>query len=92
MLFRSDHAQLFIMSAWVSIIDPEHTKTENRGFFDSSYLKYMPSTDKHGAFDSPYRQACTNIYKTKDNKFFHVHGKSSFFSHRAKHSFIVNSR
>lgn len=78
MLPRSDHAQLFIMSIWVAVIDPEHNKTAARGFLDSSFVKYFPNTDKHGAFDGPYRQACSNIYRTKDNRFFHLHGKLIF--------------
>jgi hypothetical protein len=38
-------------------------------------VKYFPSWDKYGANNGPYNTAATNIYKTKDGKFFHIHGK-----------------
>lgn len=37
--------------------------------------RYFPSWDKYGANNGPYNTAATNIYKTKDGRFFHIHGK-----------------
>lgn len=34
----------------------------------------FPSWDKFRSLGTLHRDACTNIYKTKDNRFFHRHG------------------
>lgn len=36
--------------------------------------KYFPDYDFHKMGSSLYRQAVTNIYKTKEGRFFHLHG------------------
>lgn len=35
----------------------------------------FPNEDNH-EMNSPYRIAATNIYKTKDGKYYHIHGLS----------------
>jgi len=37
-------------------------------------LQYFPSNDIHRQQATPHRASCTNIYKTKDQRFFHLHG------------------
>lgn len=37
-------------------------------------LEYFPSWDHGRLQGSPHRIAATNIYKTKDDRFFHIHG------------------
>ncbi|KAF9772369.1 hypothetical protein IL306_009931 [Fusarium sp. DS 682] len=38
------------------------------------YATYFPNRDLHQMASSPFRKAVTNIYKTRDNRFFHLHG------------------
>lgn len=70
---KSDHAQLFIMSAWLVVLDPNG---QNITVFNKEgYEKYFRNADTHGALHTPHRMACTNIYRTKDGLFYHIHGK-----------------
>jgi hypothetical protein len=70
-VINTDHAQLFIMSTLVWTIDPDE---ENIKMGDPAYTKYFPSWDLHRQAATFHRDSCTNIYKTKDNRFFHLHG------------------
>jgi hypothetical protein len=38
-------------------------------------LEYFPSRDIHRQQATLYRGAVTNIYKMKDGRYFHFHGK-----------------
>lgn len=38
--------------------------------------EYFPDWDIHRSKSSIYRMAATNIYKTLDGKFFHLHGRA----------------
>ncbi|KAK3323243.1 CoA-transferase family III domain-containing protein [Cercophora scortea] len=72
---NTDHAQLFIFSPLLWTLDPEGApltpfRPENR----EQIAKYFPDWDKHDATGTPYRTAATNIYKTKDDRYFHLHG------------------
>ena len=40
-------------------------------------LEHFPSYDIHRQTATFHRGSVTNIYKTKDNKFFHLHGTCS---------------
>lgn len=77
---NSDHAQLFIMSSLVWEIDPDGEKISSISIMTSEGRKrvtsFFPNKDKHGSHSSVYRSAATNIYKTKDGRFFHLHGVS----------------
>lgn len=68
-----DHAQLYIMSALLTgvIIDgvPSQAMAPN-----PAVAAIFPSGDIHRAGASPHRTCATNIYKTKDDRFFHLHG------------------
>lgn len=76
----SDHAQLFIMSSMLWTIDPagenlsamsNMTNPQGR----AKLSRYFPDWDIHRSKSSIYRMAATNIYKTLDGKFFHLHGR-----------------
>jgi len=73
----SDHAQLFIMSVMLSVIDPLGAKI--RLTDREKWYKFYPDGDKHHVLDGGYfGSVSTNIYKTKDGRFFHLHGESNF--------------
>lgn len=72
---NTDHAQLFFMSAFVWAIDPdkEHSispSDENIERLDNLF----PNFDFHKMSSSMYRKCATSIYRTKDNRFFQLHG------------------
>lgn len=79
----SDQAQLFFMSAFITIIDPEGkaiktsfkltTDAEKAKDFD----KLFPSWDVNKTHRDTYRSCVTNIYETKDKRWFHLHGNAS---------------
>lgn len=75
-----DHAQLFIMSTLLWEIDPDGEKISSVSIMTSEgrerVASFFPNKDKHGSHSSVYRSAATNIYKTKDGRFFHLHGVS----------------
>jgi hypothetical protein len=67
------------MSTLLWAIDP---KGENISAGDATdadksekLLKYFPSYDLHRGWSTPHRGSTTNIYKTKDGRFFHLHGE-----------------
>ena len=68
----SDHAQLFFISPLLFKIDPDR---ENIGVANrDAVTKYFADTDIYKSGSTPYRNVATNIYETKDKRFFHVHG------------------
>lgn len=78
----TDHAQLFVMSTLLWTIDPATAENPNGANLTTSIdeetvqkiAKYFPSWDKHRQTATFHRASCTNIYKTKDDRFFHLHG------------------
>lgn len=42
--------------------------------------KLFPNEDKHRAQDGYLRSMATNLYKTKDERYYHVHGKCDWGS------------
>lgn len=42
--------------------------------FSPDMMKLFPSQDKHQSQSSYHRRLATNIYKTKDGRFYHIHG------------------
>lgn len=59
------------MSTVLWTVDPENEKITP---FGGGIEKYFPSWDFHRQAATPHRASCTNIYKTKDGRFFHLHG------------------
>ncbi|KIX09204.1 uncharacterized protein Z518_00283 [Rhinocladiella mackenziei CBS 650.93] len=74
---NTDHAQLFFMSSIVLEVNPDFTTpispTPVRDLTEK-YAKYFPNCDLHHMASSLYRRAAYNIYKTKDDRWFHIHG------------------
>ena len=65
----SDHAALFITSPFVLSVDGQPV-----GFRGSKELqKYLKNRDYNRFLTPLYRALTSNIYKTKDEKFFHTH-------------------
>ncbi|OCT52283.1 putative alpha methylacyl-CoA racemase [Cladophialophora carrionii] len=71
---NTDHAQLFFMSTllWQINPDTDHviTPSQNR----EALIKMIPDYDFHRMGSSLYRHCVTNIYRTKDGRYFHLHG------------------
>jgi len=62
------------MSVMLPVIDPLGAKI--RLTDRENWYKYYPDGDKHHVLDGGhFASACTNIYKTKDGRFFQLHGK-----------------
>ena len=59
------------MSTLLVTIDPDGEKIR---LSDPGVTKYFPSWDIHRQSATFHRESCTNIYKTKDGRFFHLHG------------------
>lgn len=74
---NTDHAQLFFMSSLALEIEPDFSApiqpTTIRDMSEK-YSNYFPNGDLHRMASSLYRRACYNIYKAKDDRFFHIHG------------------
>ncbi|KAI0836658.1 CoA-transferase family III [Hypoxylon sp. FL0890] len=70
---NTDHATLFIMSPMLTQIED---RGEVRPFtpFDTLILELFPNRDRHRANGSLHRALITNIYKTRDGRFYHTHG------------------
>ncbi|KIW37097.1 uncharacterized protein PV06_10724 [Exophiala oligosperma] len=75
---NTDHAQLLIMSTVVWSVQPSDGRGEGHSFSLIEYAKelfrYIPHYDFHRSAGSCHRAAATNIYKTADGRYFHVHG------------------
>ena len=68
-----DHAQLFIVSCLLTQIQGkggESGKVETQGFSTPSLF---PSCDIYRNSATPYRASAGNLYKTKDDRYFHLH-------------------
>ncbi|KAF2150294.1 CoA-transferase family III [Myriangium duriaei CBS 260.36] len=77
-VINTDHAQLFIMSALLWTLDPLGENVTPMSTLTpegkSKFSSYFPDCDLHHSTSSIYKYAVTNIYKTKDGRFFHLHG------------------
>ncbi|KAJ8085869.1 hypothetical protein PM082_004688 [Marasmius tenuissimus] len=61
----TDHAQLFFMSPVISSLDGKGISLSS----SKELSQWFPSRES-----SPHETSCSNIYKTKDGRFYHVHG------------------
>lgn len=77
MTAHSDHAQLLFMSSLVLTVDPpkhfEVNPTPVREL-SSKYANLFPLQDPHQFASTFHRRAATNIYKTLDGRYIHIHG------------------
>ena len=71
---NTDHANLFYMSPIIWEMDPDNERIR---FNEPKKLnKYMKDCQMHVVEGSEvYRNMATNIYRTKDNKYYHLHGR-----------------
>jgi hypothetical protein len=71
----SDHASLFVMSTFFVDVVDEHGAPVGTGpspMHRLAPLFQLPTRDE--AQTSLWRASVTSIYKTKDNRFYHIHG------------------
>lgn len=61
------HATLFLFMAYLATVD-------GLGKLDPEVKKKLVDTDLLQAQSNLYRRMSANLYKTKDDKFFHIHG------------------
>ncbi|KAF2661961.1 CoA-transferase family III [Lophiostoma macrostomum CBS 122681] len=79
-IINTDQSQLFFMSVLLFKIDPDGEAidmlTAGTPKGKAAYAKYFKECDLHdmGNSKGPYRSSATNIYKTKDDRCFHIHG------------------
>ncbi|KAJ5186373.1 CoA-transferase family III [Penicillium cf. viridicatum] len=69
--------QLFVMSAMIWTLDPDGEPIESSFTLardGGRFLNYFPNWDTNKAQANLYRSLCTNVYKTKDDRYFHLHG------------------
>ncbi|KIK51480.1 hypothetical protein GYMLUDRAFT_50511 [Collybiopsis luxurians FD-317 M1] len=72
-VINTDHASLFFMS----IVLAQYMKDGKPTLMNplsENISKLFPNEDKHRSQASLHRILTTNIYKTKDGRFYHVHG------------------
>ncbi|KAK0469143.1 CoA-transferase family III domain-containing protein [Desarmillaria tabescens] len=70
-LIREDHAQLYFISPMVFSFDSEGIFTLSR---NSKFAKHFPSYETHDVKNVHMNIMCTTMYKTKDCRFYHLHG------------------
>jgi len=70
---NTDHAQLFIVSTLLWTINPG-TDDAISLTSPTQVYKYIKNYDFHHPASSLHRINATNIYRTKDGKYFHLHG------------------
>ena len=75
---NTDHASLFFMTPFLTkVIDKNGQEQDLNAFKAQEMVDYgFKNWDRHRASASLHRVLATNIYRTKDGRFYHVHGKS----------------
>jgi hypothetical protein len=73
---NTDHASLFFMTPFLTqVVTPEGTTKQLNAFSGGEMVKYgFKNCDKHNAGSSLHRVLATNIYRTKDGRYYHTHG------------------
>lgn len=67
----NDHAQLFNIFCLLTSVSADGAASVESTGFDAKTS--FPSCDLHGASASPYCICASNIYRTKDDRFSHLH-------------------
>ncbi|KAI1466673.1 CoA-transferase family III [Daldinia caldariorum] len=70
---NTDHASLFIMSPLLTRVIKDGIPVQIHPSSEEA-LQWFPSRDLHRFMASQHRILATNIYKTKDGRFYHIHG------------------
>ncbi|KAF9019685.1 CoA-transferase family III [Hymenopellis radicata] len=63
---NTDHAALFVFSAFIVTVNGKPAL--------SQFVPKMRDWDIHDSLKHRYRQMATNVYRTKDGRYFHLHG------------------
>lgn len=73
----TDHASLFVMTPFLTQKVGKNGESEPLNVFDSTEMvKYgFRNTDLHRAGADLQRSLATNIYRTKDGRYYHCHGE-----------------
>lgn len=71
---NTDHAPLFFMSCLIAQLVDDNGQPQPYDVFSSAAGTLFPSRDFHRATATPHRALATNIYKTKDGRYYHTHG------------------
>lgn len=73
---NTDHASLFFMSPFLTqVVTPDGKTKSLNAFNGKEMIDYgFKNCDLHRAGTSLHRTLATNIYKTKDGRFYHCHG------------------
>ena len=84
---NTDHASLFVMSPFLAkVIGPDGEPLSTNIFQPKVLEEYgFKSCDLHRASASLHRTLATNIYRTKDGRFYHCHGELGFCEHAPVH-------
>lgn len=61
------HATMFLYMAYLATVN-------GLGKLDAGVKRFLKDTDLLAAQSNLYRRMSANLYKTKDNKYFHIHG------------------
>ena len=69
-----DHASLFIFGTALARVLVEDGTASPTIAIDPDTLKPLDSQAAHRPPEGFHRMLATGIYKTKDNRFYHVHG------------------
>ncbi|KAJ5596010.1 hypothetical protein N7450_002468 [Penicillium hetheringtonii] len=72
-LINTNHASLFIMSPMIARLI-KNGKQIPFSLMSPDFLELFPSQDKHRSHANLHRSLATNIYKTKDDRYYHIHG------------------
>ncbi|KAI8961389.1 CoA-transferase family III [Daldinia sp. FL1419] len=70
---NTDHATLFFMSPLIARVIKDGNPVR-LNLFSKKTSEWFPNRDLHRTGISQHRALATNIYKTKDGRFYHVHG------------------
>ncbi|KAF6823405.1 putative alpha methylacyl-CoA racemase [Colletotrichum plurivorum] len=72
----TDHAALFFMSPLIASMIGQDGKMTPMAMasFMPEVMRMFPDTDKHRCQAGLHRQLTTNIYKTKDERYYQTHG------------------
>jgi hypothetical protein len=72
---NTDHASLYVMSPMIArMIDDQNGEVKQVPWGSKEMHRIFPNRDLHRASASVHRTLATNIYRTKDGRFYHCHG------------------
>ncbi|KAJ5175114.1 CoA-transferase family III [Penicillium canariense] len=71
---NTDHASLFFMSPVLTKLIGPDGKPVAFSPLQGGAMELFPNEDKYGSLSSLHRGLATNIYKTKDGRYYHIHG------------------